>query len=243
MNSRIVLLNLISTFLLLALAVATSAQTRTVGVIVGNKFRYSFAASWGSNDPSATPPSYLVDFNDTQWFEITISAISGTNITGQTTAHDKNGTENTGGVWLDVNTGPSKNVVSFFISANLVPGDSVYTSSPYNTWKINETVPRAYLSGVRETNHFNMASSSGTYSSSNNVYWDNSTGVLVEVLVETTNQTSAYTTTWSEDIQIISSNVSGWTVPEFPTWTPALLILIALTSATIVIARQRQRAR
>ncbi len=121
MNSRIVLLNLISTFLLLALVVAASAQTRTVGVIVGNKFRYSFAASWSSDDPSATPPSYLVDFNDTQWLEITITAISGTNITGQTTAHYKNGTENTGGVWVDVNTGPGNNVVSLFISAHLVP--------------------------------------------------------------------------------------------------------------------------
>jgi len=36
-NSRIVLLTSISTFLLLALVVAASAQTRTVGVSVGNK--------------------------------------------------------------------------------------------------------------------------------------------------------------------------------------------------------------
>ncbi|MGD0027461.1 MAG: hypothetical protein ABSC91_00805 [Candidatus Bathyarchaeia archaeon] len=86
-----------------------------------------------------------------------------------------------------------------------------------------------------------MPSSPGTLSYRSDLHWDKSTGVLVEIMQETTNQTGGYTTTWSLDTQIISSDV--WTVPEFPTWTPALLILIALTSATMVIARQRQLKR
>ena len=243
MNSRIVLLNLISTFLLFALVVAASAQTRTVGVGVGNTFRYRATVSWSSNDPSASPPSDLVDLNDTQWLGFTITAISGTNITGQTTSHYKNGTETTTGGWVNVNTGDGENLTGLVISANLAAGDSLYTSLPFNTWIINETVPRTYLSGVRDTNHFNMPSSSGTQSYSTDQYWDKSTGVFVEILQETTSQTGAYTTTSSEDIQIIYSNVSGWTVPEFPTWTSTLLILIALTSTTMVTARQRQHKR
>jgi hypothetical protein len=238
MNSRIMLLNLISTFLLLALVVAASAQTRTVGVSVGNKFRYSVTVNWSSNDPSSKPSSYLVDANNTQWLEVTITAISGTNITGQTTKHYKNGTEITMGGWVDVNTGGGENITSVIISANLAAGDSVYPSSPYN---INETVPRTYLSGVRDTNHLNTTYSSGTQSYPSNLYWDKSTGVGVEQLQEATNKTGTYTTTASLDTQIISSDV--WNVPEFPTWTPTLLILIALTSAIIVIARQRQPAR
>jgi hypothetical protein len=103
-------------------------------------------------------------------------------------------------------------------------------------------VPRTYQNGlVRNTNHLDVNSSSGTQSYRVDLYWDKSTGVFVEMLQENTNQTGAYTTTWSLDAQIISSDV--WTVPEFPTWTPALLILIALTSATMVIARQRQPKR
>jgi len=239
MNSRIVLLNLIATFLLLALVVGASATTRTVGVRVGNKFKYRPTVSWSSNDTSATFPSELVDANNTEWGEFTVTGISGTNITMQWTTHYKNGTETTMGGWVDVNTGAG-NVTMFAISANLAENDSLYTSS-YNTWFINETVPRTYSSTVRDTNHLNMTSLSGTLSYRYNFYWDKSTGVLVEQLREITNQTGTYTTATSLDVQIISSDV--WTVPEFPTWTPALLILIALTSATMVIARQRQPKR
>ena len=232
------LINLISTFLLLALVTAALAQPRTVGVSVGNKFRYSSTASWSSNDPSATPPSSVVDMNDTLWLEVTITAISGTNVTGQTTRHYRNGTEITTGGWVDVNTGDGETITTFVISANLAGGDSMYTYSPFNAWIINETVPRTYLSGIRDTNLINVHSLSGTESSISNFCWDEPTGVVVQLLQETTNQTSPYTTTWSLDLQIISSDV--WTVPEFPTWPLLPLILIALTSATMIIARQRQ---
>lgn len=236
MNSRIVLLTLISTLLLFALVVAASAQIRVVGVSVGNKFRYSFNISWSSNDPSATPPSSLVDNNNTEWMEISVTGISGTNITGQTIQHYKNGTETTADVWVDVDTGPS--ALPYFISANLAAGDSAYTSFPFNTtWIMNETVPRAYFFGARDTNHMNTTASSGTQSFPTNMYWDKSTGVFVEFLQEATNKTDAYTATSLIGIQIISSDL--WTVPEFPTWISALLTLIALTSATMVIARQR----
>ena len=241
MNIRIALLNLIATFLLLALVMEASAQPRTVGVSVGNTFTYSPTVSWSSNDSTATPPSYLVEFNDTQWEEFTVTAISGTNITMQATTDYKNGTEITTGGWVDVNTGDTENMSEEVISANLAARDSVYTSSPYNSYVINDTVIRTYLSGERDTNHINLASS-GTPSYSNDLYWDKTTGVLVEVVQDVTNQTGGYTTTWSLDIQITSSNV--WTVvPEFPTWTSTLLIFIAFTSATIAIAGQKQPKR
>jgi hypothetical protein len=241
MNSRIVLLSLISIFLLFALVVATSAQTRTIGVGVGNTFTYGVTVSWSSNDTTATPPSYLVDANNTQWAELTITAISGTNVTGQTTVLYKNTTQITSGGWADVNTGSGENLTVLIISANLAKGDSIYNSSQYNTETINETVSRTYLSGPRDTNHINVSTLSGTQSMTTDYYWDKSTGVAVELLRGFTNQTGAYTTTWSEDLQITNSNV--WTVPEFPTWTSALLILIAVTSATIIIARKRQPKR
>ncbi len=237
MNSRTVLLSLISIFLLFALVVAASAQTRTVGVSVGNKFRYNTTVGWSSNDTSATPPSDLVEANNTQWLDFTVTAISGTNITTQITSHYKNNTEITGSGWKDVNTG-SGNLTMFFISANLTAGDSVYTSSIAT---INETVSRTYSGVKRDANHLNMTSSSfGTQITGYDIYWDKATGVLVELLYETTNQTGfgAYTTTWSIGYQIVSSD--PWIVPEFPTCTPALLMLVAFTSATIVIGRQKQ---
>jgi hypothetical protein len=231
------------TFLLLALVWAASAQTRTVGVTVSNTFKYNTATSWISDDPSATPPSSLVGINSTQWVELSITAISGTNITGQTTTLYKNGTKITEGGWVDVNTGDGENLTVLIISANLAPGDSVYTSSPYNTTLIiNETTSRTYQGGARDTNHINVTSAStssqGNLSLANNIYWDKSTGVLVELSTVESNQTGTYTTKWSEDVQISDSNV--WTVPEFPNWTPTLITLIMLTSAIVVIHGQKR---
>jgi hypothetical protein len=240
MNGRIVLLILISTFLLLALVVAASASTRTVGVNVGNTFRYSVTSGWSSNDPNAIPPSSLVDVNDTQWVEFTVTAISGTNITAQGTTRYKNGTEITQGAWVDVNTGDGENLTDFVISANLAPGDLVYTS-PDDTWIINETVFRTYVNGARETNYLNVTSPSGTVIYLANWYWDKLTGVAVDALVGTISQTGSYTTMQLIFFEIISSD--AWIVPEFPTWTSTLLILIGLTSATMVVARQRQPKR
>ncbi|MGB8780954.1 MAG: hypothetical protein WCD81_09955 [Candidatus Bathyarchaeia archaeon] len=242
MNCRIVLLSLISAFLLLAFVVEASAQTRTVGVSVGNTFTYSAIAGWSSNDPNATPPSGLVELNKTQWLEVAVTAISGTNITGQLTSHYKNGTEITSGGWVDVDTGGSVNLTTWFISANLVRGDLMYTLSPYNTTTINETVTRTYANGVRDTNHVNLTSVStsslGNLSLATNLYWDKSTGVVVEFSTGESNQTGTHTTTWSEGLQISDSNV--WTVPEFPIWTTPLIMLSAVA---VIIARKRQPRR
>ena len=155
MSGRTVLLNLISLFLVCVLVMATSAQTRTVGVTVGNKWRYSVTASWSSNDPAATPPSYVVGYNDTRWLEVSITAISGTNITEEMTVNYKNGTEESSGGWIDIDTGDNSNMTYMITSANLSAGNSLYTSS-YATWFINETVPRTYMGDVRDTDHINM---------------------------------------------------------------------------------------
>jgi hypothetical protein len=234
MNGRIVLLILISTFLLLALVVAASASTRTVGVNVGNTFRYSARSGWTSTDPNAVPPSSLLDVNDSQWVEFTVTAISGTRITGQGTTLYKNGTEITQGAWIDVRTGDGANLTEFVVSANLTPGDSIYNSADYTDWIINETVSRTYPTGARDTNHLNSTLSSGTDVYLTSWYWDRSTGVAVEALVGTISQNGPYVTTQLIVFEIISSDL--WIVPEFPTWTSTLLMFIALTSATIVVA-------
>jgi hypothetical protein len=240
MNNRIVSLSLMLTFLLFALATAASAQTRVAGVSVGNKFKYSLSVSWGSNDPNATPSQDIIDQNNTEWAQLEVTAVSGTNITAQMTAHYKNGTgDATRGGSIDVNTGVGQNFTGFVISANLGVGDSLYNSSTFNAMIINDTMSRSYASGARATNHINVTMPiGGGVNQTVNDYWDKSTGVLVEGLIETVNQTATYTTTSLVHIQITSSDV--WTVPEFPTWAPVLLILIVITSGTMIIAKQRR---
>jgi hypothetical protein len=223
---------------LFALVAAASAQTRAVGVSVGDTFKYSYSTSWSSNDSTATPSQSLIDLNGSQ-LQVDITAISGTNITAKVTGLYKNGSKTTEDGWIDVNTGEG-NFTPFIISANLAAGDSIYSSSDYSAMIINETATKTYSSSVtRDTNHLNMSEPViEGLSGQSDMYWDKSTGVLVEMSTETVNQTATYTTTSSLDAQIISSSV--WTVPEFPDWTLAMVTLIALTSATTLIPRRKR---
>jgi len=239
MGKKIVLSILVLLFLVLSMVMNVSAQTRTVGVSVGNFFRYSVSISWSSNDPNAKPDPSVVNENDTQWLQFKVTAISGTNITAQLITHFKNGTEATTNGWEDVNTGDYQTLAGLFISANLKPGDSLYNSSTFDRSFINETISRAYASVVRDTDQFNAITASGTLTYSLNYFWDELTGVMVESQGETVNHTGAYTTTSSSDVQIISSDI--WTVPEFPNWTATLLILILLTPTILVLSKRRLR--
>jgi hypothetical protein len=240
MKGKIVLLNVISIFLVLALAMTGLAQTRTVGVDVNNTWRYSTSADWSSTDLNYKPPPGVVEYNDTEWLQVTVTGVSGTNISAQMTAHFKNGTEETEGGWIDIDSGNNENMTYMIISANLFVNDSLYTVS-YANWFINETVPTTYLNSERDTNHLNITSSVGLQYLASNLYWDKSTGILVELSVQNIYSVLNNTTSWSMGLQIISSNV--WVIPEFSTWIPTLLMLIALTSATTIVSTQRRRAR
>jgi hypothetical protein len=72
----------------------------------------------------------------------------------------------------------------------------------------------------------------GTGQAFTNYYWDRSTGILVEYSYKVIEQVGEYITTLSTSYRIIESNV--WIVPEFPTWTSAILILAVLTVAIAV---------
>jgi hypothetical protein len=182
---------------------------------------------------------------------MSVSDVSGTNITLQATEHFKNDTERIRSGWIDIDTGNSSeeteettDMTFMAISADLGANDTLYTSGEYSTWKINETVVRTYPDEERDTNHLNMTweyswainETEYYYYLSMNFYWDKSTGILVEDSFESINQTGEYNTTWSALSKITDSNV--WVVPEFPTWASPLLILIVLTVAMVIYKRR-----
>jgi len=224
--------------LLFATVATALAQSGTVVVSAGDWFKYgNITVNWNSNDTSATPPAGVQLNGATLTFNVT--TISGTNVTGRLTTQYKNGTEITSSGWVDVDTGDGANLPGLLISANLNAGDAVYSAG---SGVINETIPRTYPSGVRDTNHLNISDVSTVnatqFSYSENLYWDKSTGVFVEESFNTLNQTGTYTTTLSEDFRITDSSL-GWVVPEFPAWTSTLLILVMSTPAIIAIHKRR----
>lgn len=243
MSKKPILLTLCSVFLLCAMVITSAeAQTRTVGVSVGNWFKYGdITGSWSSDDPNATVPYFA--FNETEWMTMSIESISGTNITGQMTIHYTNGTEEPEEGWIDIDTGEGEEGLLWIISANLDAGHTLYSSGNYSTWMINETVSRTYPGGVRETNHVNftieyqMSNGIEIYQyMSMNFYWDRSSGIQVEMSQEYISQIGENQTSWSFTVKITESNI--WVIPEFPIWTTTLLTLVALT-VTITICKRR----
>jgi len=234
---------------LLAVASVIASPTRTVELNVGDRFEYGgIDVTWSSNDPNATKDPYGLGFgyyNQTEWVRVDITGVSGTNVTLQTIVHFKNGTEEIGGGWIDVDTGDNVNATNMIIGANLNEGDPIYTAGDYSNWFINETTTRAYPDSTRETCHINMTyaynytippDTDVDYFYSMNFYWDKATGIMVEDSFQMTNLTGEYLTTWSMTFSITESNV--WVVPEFPN-SAAWLAVITIATAVFVLGKRR----
>jgi len=257
MKNKTALLTLVSVFLLsIMLVTSISAQERRVDFIEGDWFKYGdIAVNWNSNNPNATFPSLpfslpfplpdqelIEKINQTEWVLVSVEDVSGTNITFQATVHFENGAESVFGGYVNIDTGDG-NMTFLAISADLGVNDTIYNSSEYSTWKIDETVVKAYPDCARETNHLNMTQelswSCGIefyFYFSIDLYWDKSTGILVEMSGEGNYQIGEDITFWSAFGRIIDS--SSWIIPEFPTGTSMLIILLALTG---VIAIYKQK--
>ena len=235
MHRKLILLTLVSLFILSAMVVTLAvAQPRTVGVTLGDWFKYGdITGSWSSNDPDAVFP--LLELNETEWMFMSVEDVAGTTITFQSTWHFTNGTEKTESGHIDIDTGDGNMTLSA-ISANLNANDTIYSSPGYSTQKINETMTRTYPDGVRDTNYWNMTGEynvTGFYQYiSQNWYWDRASGIFVEMAQEYASQTENYTTTWSVQLRITESNV--WVIPEFPPFLILPLFMIATLLAVMV---------
>lgn len=225
------------------------AQVRSVGVSEGDWFKYSLTFDWSFSNPNATIPADMKLYNETEWLWMSVIDVVSTNITTQSVAHLKNGTEITRvpGGSIDVDTGSG--MAPWAISANLNLNDSLYTSGELSAWKIEETIPRTYPSDTRDTNHvtntteYNYPDEVNTRAS-RNCYWDRSTGIIVEMILDIQRtEADGSQTNMTSIVLITESNV--WTIsesmPEFPTWMSMQLILIALAVAILFYRRRLER--
>ena len=237
MNNKIILLPLVSVFLLSAMVVASSAQPRIVGVNEGDWFKYGdITANWSSNDPSYTPAESLKAWNETEYLLMSVVEVLDTYIGYQSVWRFRNGTERIDGHCTYIDTG-SGNTTMFFISAYLSTNDTIYTSGSYSNWRINETVVRTYPDGSRETNHVNVTSEVYDGTDTKNIWWDRTTGALVEMSIEVREYSGEYLATESLFFTITDSDV--WIIPEFPSFLILPLFMIATLLAVIVYKRKQ----
>jgi hypothetical protein len=202
----------------LALSILASAYAETAGVQVGNHFEYKI------NNISGT------GMDGTDNFTVDVSDVSsnGSIIYLQQTAGYPNGTQHSWSIgYMNIETGPPGcyETIWWSIGANLKAGDSVWPESGMSIL-INGTESV----GGRPTNYviMNNVDINGQYVTTY-MYWDQATGVPVNVSVSSTSFSFSYVLT--------STNV--WAVPEF---SPMAFVLFAftLTAAAVAIASKKR---
>ena len=240
--------------LCVAIVGQTFGQTRTVGVGEDDAFIYSIGAFWSSNNAGATVPEDLVNMNST-FYNMTVSTISGSNVTTQDTWKVRNGTDSTAIVVQDINSGSSyiMNGLINIVGVNLNPGDLLYPSGD-DPRRINDTVSVDYGSTKRDASavvfdHPTVDSNNLTAYEKEAYYFDRATGVLVA------RSDFMYTASENFSIVIILAGTNLWSITKSPSilsssptqipstsgsgtilgLTPPVLITIAIAAAASVV--------
>ena len=226
-------------------------QERVPGVSVGNEFTYSEKSFWISSDPNTPKPAGLADVNMTDYYRVTVTSVSGSNVSTHTRWHFTNGTdvENDGSVSTD--TIAYRGGFWAIIGRNLNATERVHPNSPDDLSTINETVTRDYTGYSRQTNHlsltFNPAgsnSSTSRYTENVDTYFDRQTGALV--LLEDNHAYSNPTTTLAVTWMLVSQN--AWTGSDTGQGLPVLaitivLVVVAVLVLSVLVYRRMRRMR
>jgi parallel beta-helix repeat protein len=183
----------------------TPPVERKVGVRKGHYVTYDLKYTYSTNDPNPPIPA----FEETQFqVNVTVLQIINTTITCEQTQYYENGENETNIFTIDVETG--KEAFLTFISANLSEGDSIYSGVEL---KINETVTRSYLRTSRTVNHLETITIRYYYeyneTRKDDVYWDRTTGALVEWSgqIAYIDEANNYTTVLSFSYKIVETNL------------------------------------
>jgi len=227
--------------ILVALVLPVFAIQYSPGVSTGQYVKYGNFAGSG--------PGYET-FNDYGFLNLQVESVSGNTVTLLSTGQFKNGTalpgNGTTDVW-NVETGTDNGTPSTqgpIIATNLNQGDAI---PPPNTYSVNQTADRTYLSTTRSVNILNVTVSTPDYNSTLSYVYDKISGMLLESTSTTTTQAQPQPITSTYSYSIIETNVFGSTspsptVPEFSTTILALAILVItiLTVASIFILKKNR---
>jgi ribosomal protein L40E len=208
-------------FAILCIMVVGSAYAQTlVGVSSGNTFKYDLSFGWTSTNPDDVVPPTFVAHNQTDYFEITVTTVTGSTVEVNTTWSFLNGTIVPESQIAEVSTGATGSI--YVYAANLAAGSRLFPSTDLD-FMVNETIPRYYQgSDFRETNHisFTFTGREGEVYSAMSLYFDKATGIVVEYTL-----TDVYTATPSQTFirHMVLKDTNVWTMgpsSSSPTPTP-----------------------
>lgn len=158
----------------------TLAQEYEVGVSVGQTAEYAWLV-YGNKTIDYSLYPYQI--------EITVLEVSGKDVSFQMIAHYTNRSDSVTDFSVNIETGEN-NGRAYFIAANLTEGDLIYTygeqtSIPKEGATINETITMTYLGENIEVNHWNGITAVHNSTTVSDVYWDKSTGRLLQLFART----------------------------------------------------------
>ncbi len=200
-QSRLVILLAILLFVLIILAVIVftnlnfgtqPVQGGVPGVAKGDVFTYSVMGivDSRSSDAAAEVPAQFLDLNNTEWYRVTVTDVSGPEVSIDTIQHFKSGTEVTGTGSVNVETGINNPVNGFWtiFASNLKANDRLRPNGPDRA-TVNTTITKDYgAGGIRQTNvwspitpYVDSENPDKTYTEYGNTYFDQQTGMLVEL--------------------------------------------------------------
>jgi len=186
MNRKLAISKLLVALLCLAFVGQVLAQTAQVapGVSPGNVFKYKVTYFWNSTNSADVVPANWVEANTTEYYQATIKEVTGSTVTLTTVQHFLNGTDVPKDELIDVGNSLGGSLLIY--AANLVKGSYLYPVATYLPWIINDTVPRSYGSGVRDTNWITvrMTDVENYVYRYTSLYFDKATGVLVDAYFE-----------------------------------------------------------
>ena len=225
--------------LLCALAFGVAfAQQRVPGVSVGNEFTYSEKSFWVSSDPNAPQPAGLADVNMTDYYRVTVTGVSGSNVSTHTRWHFTNGTDVEKDGSVSTETTDYQGGFWAIIGSNLNATDRVHPNFNKDSSTINETVEWDYGGYQRQTNHLTLVFNSeksdnptSRYTENVDTYFDRQTGALVQL--EDNHAYSNPQTTLAVTWRLVSQN--AWNGPDTDQFSPILLAGVVVAIVVVVI--------
>jgi hypothetical protein len=184
-------------------------------LIVGDTFTYNLKGSTVLGSADVVTPNEFMQYNNTNYYQVTVTGINGTQIYLDTLWQFNNGTQTESPQIIDLSTGrfADSNGFSYLYLSNLNVSDLLY---PQGTDKliVNSTSTQKFVNSSRATNCWSEEDQFvDTSDSTGNtirddfitVYFDKQTGILDSLTrVEFfTNPEIQLTTTW----QLVGSNV------------------------------------
>ncbi len=219
-----------------------------VGVAKGDTFSYRYTCYFDSNDSSVSMPPQFAWINQTDYYMMNVTGVSGSTVNYATNMRMVNGTVIMGTGSMNMGNGANSmngyNPMGmtgmnsyFFMYSNVGMMGKMYPSTQ-NSPTINDTVMMNYPGGQRTANHMSLNVNRNGMMNQTDYYFDQATGAMIQWRQQSIQTNGNLVTNSTQVMQLVESSV--WTVPEFPAF--AILPLLCLMAVAILLIKLKSKS-